>query len=122
MVLELGLEGNSPRSCYRLPFIKSCANDRLARLASKAASGATGRSNRENGSARNQMQRRCADRPVSPFRRVEQFRYHPGGLMGKREPQTILKTDERLPVGQQVDGLTRPVNPATFMLGDFCRD
>ena len=24
------------------------------------------------------------------------FRYHPpGGFMGKREPQTILKTDER---------------------------
>ena len=53
----------------------------LARLAGKALSAAKGRSNRENRSARNPMQRRCADRAFSPFRRVDEFRYHPrGGL------------------------------------------
>jgi hypothetical protein len=39
----------------------------LARLGGKAASAAAGRSNRENHGARNPMQRRCADRPVSRF-------------------------------------------------------
>jgi hypothetical protein len=39
----------------------------LAWLAGKAESAAAGRSNRENRSRRNPMQRRCADRPVSPF-------------------------------------------------------
>jgi hypothetical protein len=38
------------------------------------------------------MQRRCTDRPVSRFRRVDEFRWHPPGNMGRsREPQT---TDE----------------------------
>ena len=70
----------------------------LARLAGKAASAATGRSNRENRGARNPMQRRCADRPVSPFRRFGNFETTPPpfrAIMGKREPQIILKTDER---------------------------
>jgi hypothetical protein len=76
-----------PGSPAALPVARA-----LARLAGKAASTATGRSNRENCGARNPMQRRCADRPFSPFRRVDQFRDHPPwGTMGKREPQIILK-------------------------------
>jgi hypothetical protein len=51
----------------------------LTRLAGRAASAAKGRSNRENRGARNPMRRRCADQPVSPFRRVDEFRYHPPG-------------------------------------------
>jgi hypothetical protein len=43
----------------------------LGRLVGKAASAAKGRSNRENHGARKPMQRRCADRPVSRFRRVD---------------------------------------------------
>jgi hypothetical protein len=45
----------------------------LARLARKAASAASDRSNRENRGARNPRQRRCADRPVSRFCRVDEF-------------------------------------------------
>jgi hypothetical protein len=68
----------------------------LARLAGKAASATKGRSNRENRSASNPMQRRCVDRPASPSDPLRQFRdQYPGGFMGKREPSTILKTDER---------------------------
>jgi hypothetical protein len=68
----------------------------MARFAGKAASAATGGSNRENRGARNPMQRRCTDRLVSQFRRVNQFRDHPpGGFMGKREPQIIPTMDER---------------------------
>jgi hypothetical protein len=36
-------------------------------------------SNRENRCARKPMQRRCADRPVSPFRQVDEFRDHTPG-------------------------------------------
>jgi hypothetical protein len=55
----------------------------LAWLAGKAESAAASRSNRENRGARNPMQRRCADRPDSPFDPLRQLRNHPpaGGLM-----------------------------------------
>jgi len=69
----------------------------LARFAGKAVSGwPPAESNRENRGAGNPMQRRCADRPASPCDPHREFWYHPpGAFMGKREPQIILKTDER---------------------------
>ena len=51
----------------------------LARFAGKAARAAKGRLNRENRSAGNPMQRRCVDRPVSPFELLQRFRHHPPG-------------------------------------------
>jgi hypothetical protein len=67
----------------------------LARRAGNTESVAMGRSSRENRSTCNPMQRRCVDRPVSPFRRVDQFRDHPlGALWARAQPQIILKTDE----------------------------
>jgi hypothetical protein len=50
-----------------------------------AESAAAGGSNRETRGARNPMQRRCADRPVSPFRRVDEFRDQPPHLSGLHE-------------------------------------
>jgi len=90
----------------------------LARFAGKAARAEKkGRANRENRGARNQMQRRCADRLVSPFRRVDNFettprgepwasairhfagsiilKPPPGGSHEQARTQIILKTDER---------------------------
>ena len=68
----------------------------LARLAGKAESVAAGRSNRERRGARNPMQRRCADRLVSPFEPTWQFRYHPPkGGQEQARTQIVLKTDER---------------------------
>jgi hypothetical protein len=43
------------------------------------------------------MQRRCADRPISRFEPLWQFRVQGGWSMGKtRERQIILKSDHRM--------------------------
>ena len=77
--------------------VAGSASNRLApRLADKVARGQRGRSNRENRGTSNPMQRRCADRPVSPFRRVDEFRYHPqGALSASANRRSFSKTDER---------------------------
>jgi hypothetical protein len=85
----------------------------LTRLAGRAASAAKGRSNRENRGARNPMRRRCADQPVSPFRRVDEFRYHPprGGLHGQaRTADHSSKNGERaIPSSLGARGIHRQI-------------
>ena len=68
----------------------------LARFAAKRRVRPRADQTASTAAPRNPMQRRCADRPVSPFRRVDEFCYHPqGALWASANRRSFSKTDER---------------------------
>jgi hypothetical protein len=82
----------------------------LARLAGKAESAAKGRSNRENRGARNPMQRRCMDQPISRFRRVADRR-----SSSKPTSGPWCSTRARWEIRRKINGLGRK---PLFLEGD----